>query len=53
MDSKTLLQTPKEKKTLDQTLEVSLFHFVPIITDVENAVVDTRKPLMGNGPWIS
>ena len=53
MHPKTLLQTPTEKKTLDQTLEVSLFYSVPIITDVKNAVVDTRKPLMGNGPWIS
>ena len=53
MHSKTLLQTPTEK-TLYQTLQVSLSHMVPIITDVDNAVVDTRKPsLMGNGPWIS
>ena len=45
---------PLLKKTLDQTLQVSLSHLVPIITDVDNAVVDTRKPsLMGNGPWIS
>ena len=53
MHSKTLLQTPTEK-TLDQTLQVPLSHLVPITTDVNNAVVDTRKPsLMGNEPWIS